>query len=194
MDVNEFMKKSLENQAQHTSLLERIAEGIENLVASGIHVASFTLPENFDLKQVGNVLHATGGTGGEAIQADTSGTDDAAQEQARQEAAEKEAADKKAAADKAAAEKKAKDEKAAADKKAKEEADAKAAADKKASEGGGKKYTADDARKALKAFAAIEGNDAAMALLESLEVASVSELAEKGSDAIAELIKKAGGK
>lgn len=185
MDVNEFMKKSLENQAQHTSLLERIAEGIEDLVAKGIHVASFTLPENFDLKAVGNVIHATGGTvvqDNQAGAADTSAEDEA---EAKRKADEKAAADKKAKEEATA--------KAAAEKKAKEEADAKAKADAEKKDEG-KKYTADDARKALKAFAAIEGNDAAMALLESLEVASVSELAEKGSDAIAELIKKAGGK
>lgn len=180
MDVNEFMKKSLENQAQHTSLLERIAEGIEDLVAKGVHVASFTLPENFDLKAVGNVIHATGGN--QAGTTDTSAEDEA---EAKRKADEKAAADKKAKEEAAA--------KAAAEKKAKEEADAKAKADAEKKDEG-KKYTADDARKALKAFAAIEGNDAAMALLESLEVASVSELAEKGSDAIAELIKKAGGK
>lgn len=192
MDVNEFMKKSLENQAQHTSLLERIAEGIEDLVAKGIHVASFTLPDNFDLKAVGNVIHATGGTvvqDNQAGAADTSAEDEA---EAKRKADEKAAADKKAADDKAAKEKAAK-EKADAEKKAADDKAAKEKADAEKKDEG-KKYTADDARKALKAFAAIEGNDAAMALLESLEVASVSELAEKGSDAIAELIKKAGGK
>lgn len=53
-----------------------------------------------------------------------------------------------------------------------------------------KKVTADDARKALKAFAAREGNDAAMELLTSLGAASVSSLVEQGAEKLAELIKK----
>lgn len=59
-----------------------------------------------------------------------------------------------------------------------------------------KRATADDARKALKAYAAIEGNDAAMELLTSLGGASVSALAEASTDEddkLAELIAKCGG-
>ena len=167
MDVNEYMKQSL-------SLLERIAEGIGALNENGVHVANFVLPEGTGLKAVGGVVHA--------------------------QPAENAEADKKAAADKAAKEKadaEAKAKKAAADKAAKEKADAEAkakadAADKPA-ETKAKKVTADDARKALKAYAAIEGNDAAMELLTSLGAGSVSALAEQGDDKLAELVAKCGG-
>lgn len=66
------------------------------------------------------------------------------------------------------------------------------AADKPA-ETKAKKVTADDARKALKAYAAIEGNDAAMELLTSLGAGSVSALAEQSDDKLAELVAKCGG-
>ena len=80
---------------------------------------------------------------------------------------------------------------AADDAKQAETAD-KPAADKPA-ETKAKKVTADDARKALKAYAAIEGNDAAMELLTSLGAGSVSALAEQGEDKLAELVAKCGG-
>jgi len=152
-----------EYMKQSLSLLERIAEGIETLNANGVHVTNFVLPEGTDLKAVGSVVHA--------------------------QPAENAEADKKAAADKAAK------EKADADAKAKADADEKAkqeAADKPA-ETKAKKVTADDARKALKAYAAIEGNDAAMELLTSLGAGSVSALAEQGDDKLAELVAKCGG-
>lgn len=98
-------------------------------------------------------------------------------------------------AENAEADKKAKAE---ADKKAKADADAKAKAeaDKKDEPAKAKRATADDARKALKAYAAIEGNDAAMELLTSLGGASVSALAESSTDEddkLAALIQKCGG-
>lgn len=177
MDVNEYMKQSL-------SLLERIAEGIEALNENGVHVTNFVLPEGTDLKAVGNVVHAQ--------PADNAKSDEA---------------DKKAKAD---ADAKAKKEKAEADAKAKKEADAKAAKEKADAEAKAKadadtkkeeekpadtkkKVTADDARKALKAYAAIEGNDAAMELLTSLGAGSITALAEQGDDKLAELVAKCGG-
>lgn len=57
-----------------------------------------------------------------------------------------------------------------------------------------KKVTADDARKALKAYASVEGNDAAMELLTSMGASSVSALAEQGDDKLRELIAKCEGK
>lgn len=175
MDVNEYMKQSL-------SLLERIAEGIETLNANGVHVTNFVLPEGTDLKAVGSVVHAQPAENAEADKK-------AAADKAAKEKADADAKAKKAAADKAAK------EKADADAKAKADADEKAkqeAADKPA-ETKVKKVTADDARKALKAYAAIEGNDAAMELLTSLGAGSVSALAEQGDDKLAELVAKCGG-
>lgn len=175
MDVNEYMKQSL-------SLLERIAEGIETLNANGVRVTNFVLPEGTDLKAVGSVVHAQPAENAEADKK-------AAADKAAKEKADADAKAKKAAADKAAK------EKADADAKAKADADEKAkqeAADKPA-ETKVKKVTADDARKALKAYAAIEGNDAAMELLTSLGAGSVSALAEQGDDKLAELVAKCGG-
>ena len=169
MDVNEYMKQSL-------SLLERIAEGIETLNADGVHVTNFVLPEGTDLKAVGSVVHAQPTENAEADK----------KAKAEADAKAKKAADEKAAKDKADADAKAKAE---ADEKAKQDA---AAADKPA-ETKAKKATADDARKALKAYAAIEGNDAAMELLTSLGAGSVSALAEQGDDKLAELVAKCGG-
>ena len=169
MDVNEYMKQSL-------SLLERIAEGIETLNANGVHVTNFVLPEGSDLKAVGSVVHAQPAENAEA------------DKKAKADAKAKKAADEKAAKDKDKADA---DAKAEADKKAKQDA---AAANKPAeTETKAKKVTADDARKALKAYAAIEGNDAAMELLTSLGAGSVSALAEQGDDKLAELVAKCGG-
>ncbi|AME18094.1 hypothetical protein AAT1_02068 [Pseudomonas phage AAT-1] len=164
MDVNEYMKKSL-------SLLERIAEGIETLNANGVHVTNFVLPEGTDLKAVGSVVHAQ-----------------PADEADKKAKAEAEAKAKKEAEAKAAK------EKADADVKAK--ADADAAAEKKEDKPADteKKVTADDARKALKAYASVEGNDAAMELLTSMGASSVSALTEQGDDKLRELIAKCEGK
>lgn len=57
-----------------------------------------------------------------------------------------------------------------------------------------KKVTVDDARAALKKYAAAEGNDAAMELLTSLGAASVSALAEQGPGKLQELIDRCEGK
>ena len=177
MDVNEYMKQSL-------SLLERIAEGIETLNANGVHVTNFVLPEGTDLKAVGSVVHAQPAENAEADKKAKAEADKKAKAEA--DAKAKKAADEKAAKDKADADAKAKAE---ADEKAKQDA---AAADKPA-ETKAKKVTADDARKALKAYAAIEGNDAAIELLTSLGAGSVSALAEQGEDKLAELVAKCGG-
>lgn len=69
------------------------------------------------------------------------------------------------------------------------------AADVSLKKGDGSKITADDARKAVKAFAAVEGNDAALELLNSFGGAgSVSAVADQGETALATLYWKAGGK
>ena len=185
MDVNEYMKQSL-------SLLERIAEGIETLNANGVHVTNFVLPEGTDLKAVGSVVHAQPAENAEADKKAKAEADKKAKAEADKKAKAKAEADAKA---KKAADEKAAKDKADADAKAKADADEKAkqeAADKPA-ETKAKKVTADDARKALKAYAAIEGNAAAMELLTSLGAGSVSALAEQGDDKLAELVAKCGG-
>lgn len=177
MDVNEYMKQSL-------SLLERIAEGIEALNENGVHVTNFVLPEGTDLKAVGNVVHAQPADNAKSDEADKKAKADA-DAKAKKEKAEADAKAKKEADAKAAK------EKADAGAKAKADADAKKEEEKPADTK--KKVTADDARKALKAYAAIEGNDAAMELLTSLGAGSITALAEQGDDKLAELVAKCGG-
>jgi regulator of protease activity HflC (stomatin/prohibitin superfamily) len=177
MDVNEYMKQSL-------SLLERIAEGIEALNENGVHVTNFVLPEGTDLKAVGNVVHAQPADNAKSDEADKKAKAEA-DAKAKKEKADADAKAKKEADAKAAK------EKADADAKAKADADAKKEEEKPADTK--KKVTADDARKALKAYAAIEGNDAAMVLLTSLGAGSITALAEQGDDKLAELVAKCGG-
>ena len=166
MDVNEYMKKSLELQ-------ERTATALEALVKAGF-------------QQV-NVAHHSCGktTGGSQVKHPETEVKDTPTKKTNTVAQDKPAETK--------VEKKKKEE-AKVEKKeeAKVEKKEEPAADKPA-ETKAKKVTADDARKALKAYAAIEGNDAAMELLTSLGAGSVSALAEQGDDKLAELVAKCGG-
>lgn len=156
MDVNEYMKKSLELQ-------ERTATALEALVKAGF-------------QQV-NVAHHSCGktTGGAQVKHPETEVKDTPTEKTNTVAQDKPAEAKAEKKEEAKVEKK---EEPAADKPAETKA---------------KKVTADDARKALKAYAAIEGNDAAMELLTSLGAGSVSALAEQGDDKLAELVAKCGG-
>lgn len=155
MDVNEYMKKSLELQ-------ERTATALEALVKAGF-------------QQV-NVAHHSCGktTGGSQVKHPETEVKDTPTEKTNTVAQDKPAETKVEKKEEAKVEKK----EEAADKPAETKA---------------KKVTADDARKALKAYAAIEGNDAAMELLTSLGAGSVSALAEQGDDKLAELVAKCGG-
>ncbi len=164
MDVNEYMKKSLELQ-------ERTATALEALVKAGF-------------QQV-NVAHHSCGktTGGAQVKHPETEVKDTPTEKTNTVAQDKPAETKVEKKEETKVEKKeetkvAKKEEPAADKPAETKA---------------KKVTADDARKALKAYAAIEGNDAAMELLTSLGAGSVSALAEQGDDKLAELVAKCGG-
>ena len=156
MDVNEYMKQSLELQ-------ERTATALEALVKAGF-------------QQV-NVAHHSCGktTGGAQVKHPETEVKDTPTEKTNTVAQDKPAETKVEKKEEAKVEKK---EEPAADKPAETKA---------------KKVTADDARKALKAYAAIEGNDAAMELLTSLGAGSVSALAEQGDDKLAELVAKCGG-
>ena len=156
MDVNEYLKKSLELQ-------ERTATALEALVKAGF-------------QQV-NVAHHSCGktTGGAQTKHPETEVKDTPTEKTNTVAQDKPAETKVEKKEEAKVEKK---EEPAADKPAETKA---------------KKVTADDARKALKAYAAIEGNDAAMELLTSLGAGSVSALAEQGDDKLAELVAKCGG-
>lgn len=168
MDVNEYMSKSLEHQAKQTALLERIAEGIESLNESGIFIAN----QN-DLENAIPVVVLGGGVGNV----------EAVNDVARKVTGADKPAKTQSQADKPAETAKAEDKPAG-----------QAPKDEKPAETKQKKATVDDARSALKKYAAIEGNDAAMELLTSLNAKSVSDLAEQGPDALQKLIDKAEGK
>jgi len=164
MDVNEYMKKSLELQ-------ERTATALEALVKAGF-------------QQV-NVAHHSCGktTGGAQVKHPETEVKDTPTEKTNTVAQDKPAETKVEKKEETKAEKK---EETKVEKKEEPAAD-------KPAETKAKKVTADDARKALKAYAAIEGNDAAMELLTSLGAGSVSALAEQGDDKLAELVAKCGG-
>ena len=150
MDINEYMKRSLELQ-------ERTASALEALIKAGF-------------QQVNVAHHSCGKTVGGA--------------QTKHPEADK-PAEAKAEVKDAPTEK---TNALAADKPAETKAAETKAEDKP------KKVTADDARKALKAYAAVEGNDAAMELLTSMGASSVSALAEQGEDKLRELVAKCEGK
>lgn len=164
MDVNEYMKKSLELQ-------ERTATALEALVKAGF-------------QQV-NVAHHSCGktTGGAQVKHPETEVKDTPTEKTNTVAQDKPAETKVEKKEETKVEKK---EEAKVEKKEEPAAD-------KPAETKAKKVTADDARKALKAYAATEGNDAAMELLTSLGAGSVSALAEQGEDKLAELVAKCGG-
>lgn len=176
MDINEYMSKSLELQAKQVALLERVAEGIESLNESGIFIANQNDLEN----AIPVVILGGGGVSNVTV---VEGADVAKALESK--AGEKVIVDavKKAQADKPTETAKTEDKPAAEEPKQ----------DKPAEETK-KKVTIDDARGALKKFAAIEGNDAAMELLTSLKAKSVSDLAEQGPDALQKLIDKCEGK
>lgn len=164
MDVNEFMSKSLEHQAKQTALLEAILDGINSINESGVAVVN----------QVSIALPE--GT-------DLKAVGNVVHAQPADKVVEKKAEPKQVQADKPAETAKAEDKPAE-----------QAPKDDKPAETKQKKVTVDDARAALKKYAAIEGNDAAMELLTGLGAASVSALAEQGPESLQKLIDKCEGK
>ncbi len=170
MDVNSFMEQSLANQAKQNSLLEAILDVLKDMNDNGVMIANVE-GEPVQVAVIGAINNAvtTAGTT----------TKEAAGKAAVQEA--KKAAEAPPAETQVA--ETAQETPPAAEPEAAPPKD-----DKK------KKVTIDDARAALKKYAAIEGNDAAMDLLTSLNAKSVSDLAEQGPDALQKLIDKADGK
>lgn len=166
MDVNEYMKRSLELQ-------ERTALALEALVKAGF-------------QQVNVAHHSCGKTVG-GVQTKHPEADKPAEAKAEVKDAPTEKTNAPAA-DKPAETKAEVKQDAPADKPAETKPAETKPEDKP------KKVTADDARKALKAYAAVEGNDAAMELLTSMGASSVSALAEQGEDKLRELVAKCEGK
>lgn len=156
-----------EYMTKSLALLERIAEGIEYLNESGIFIAN----QN-DLENAIPVVVLGGGVSNVAVTVQDTSKKDAPKQESKPAPADKPAETKKADAEPAA----------------------EAPKQDKPAEETNKKVTIDDARGALKKFAAIEGNDAAMELLTSLKAKSVSDLAEQGPDALQKLIDKCEGK
>lgn len=176
MDMNEYAHKKI-------ALLERIAEALESINSNGLHVMNFHLPEGTALQAVGQVVQAgPAGADGKIIKAQPDAAE--ASKEVAHNGDTTEVIDPKVV--KAELEKA---NKLAAEAAAKDKADKTAAAveEKKATV---KAPTADDARAALKKFAAKEGNDAAMELLKSFDAASVSSLMEKGDAVVSKMIAK----
>ncbi|UYA99061.1 hypothetical protein P9A54_gp76 [Xanthomonas phage vB_Xar_IVIA-DoCa10] len=173
MDVNTFMENSLREQARQTSLLEAILETLKDMNDNGVIVA------NVDGDPILVAIHgAQPVTVSNVVTTKETATKAAVQET-------KQAAEAAAPAEQVAA---------TQDKPAEVEKDKPAEVEKEKPAETKKKVTIDDARAALKKYAAIEGNDAAMDLLTSLNAKSVSDLAEQGPDALQKLIDKADGK
>ncbi|ATS92223.1 hypothetical protein [Stenotrophomonas phage DLP4] len=171
MDVNTFMENSLREQTRQTSLLEAILETLKDMNDNGVIVA------NVDGDPILVAIH-----GAQPVTvSNVVTTKETASKAAVQET--KKAAEAAAPVEQVAA---------TQDKPAEVEKDKPVETEKPAETK--KKVTIDDARAALKAYAAIEGNDAAMDLLTSLNAKSVSDLAEQGPDSLQKLIDKAGGK
>ncbi|CAA2409931.1 hypothetical protein JTY56_gp73 [Xanthomonas phage Bosa] len=170
MDVNTFMENSLREQARQTSLLEAILETLKDMNDNGVIVA------NVDGEPIQVAIH-----GAQPVTVSNVVTKETASKAAVQET--KQAAEAAAPVEQVAA---------TQDKPAEVEKDKPVETEKPAETK--KKVTIDDARAALKAYAAIEGNDAAMDLLTSLNAKSVSDLAEQGPDSLQKLIDKAAGK
>ncbi|USN14454.1 hypothetical protein DONNERLITTCHEN_00530 [Janthinobacterium phage vB_JliS-Donnerlittchen] len=171
MDVNQYMEQSLELQ-------RRTAEALEALVKAGF-------------QQVNVAHHSCGKTvGGSQVKYPETEKKEEAKAETKQAEKKEEAKAETKQAEKKEEAKAEKKEEAKAEKKEEAKAEAKAETKKK-------RATADDARKALKAYAAVEGNDAAMELLTSLGAPSVSGLAESSTDEddkLQQLIDKCAGK
>lgn len=170
MDVNTFMENSLREQARQTALLEAILETLKDMNDNGVIVA------NVDGEPVQVAIIGAA----PVVVSNHVTTEETAGKAAVQEV--------KKVAEAAPAQEAATQVAETAVEKQDKPAETEKPADTK------KKVTIDDARAALKAYAAIEGNDAAMELLTSLGAKSVSDLAEKGPDSLQQLIDKAGGK
>ncbi|UGL62791.1 hypothetical protein [Xanthomonas phage FMYAK-P1] len=169
MDVNSFMEQSLANQAKQNSLLEAILDVLKDMNDNGLVIANVD-GDPVQVAVIGAINNAV----------TTAGT------------TTKEAAGKAAVRET----KKAAEAPPAETQVAETAQETPPAAEPEAAppKGDKKKVTIDDARAALKKYAAIEGNDAAMDLLTSLNAKSVSDLAEQGPDALQKLIDKADGK
>lgn len=174
MDVNSFMEQSLANQAKQNSLLEAILDVLKDMNDNGVIIANIegepvqVAVINGAISNVTNVVIPEGADAevvGNVAKVTGKGTTS------------------QATAEKAAVQ----ETKKAAETPVQETVVETPKEDKK-------KVTIDDARGALKKYAAIEGNDAAMELLSSLGAASVSALAEQGGDALQKLIDKCAGK
>lgn len=181
MDVSAYMKKNLE-------LLERIAEGIETINQNGVFVNNGGHPEGaipiFGLDGTVNQLVLQ--SNHEAVVVGDKAKVTPAKE-------EPEGKGKTTAQSAGAAETSGTTSETGASASVESDANTQSPKDTAAKK---KRATVDEARKVLKSFAAIEGNDAAMEMLSSLGAPSVSALEEKSTDEddlLQQLIDKCGG-
>lgn len=176
MDINEFMEKSLENQARIISLLGGIFQAsskaaellgkqpavMNTVVSNGTESTSGETVVQSAESQDAQTSDAE--VGNSAATADTGSTSQSGSDTASKSTTE------------------------TAQSKPSEEPQATPTKESKSDE---KPATADDVRAALRDYAKIEGNEAALELLKSHGAASVSALVDLGQDAVKSVIAKA---
>lgn len=174
MDINKFMEKSLENQVRIISLLETIAHASSNaaeLLGKQQAVVNTVVLSGDKLTSGETVVHSVESTdvqsaeaGNSAATADTDSTSQSGSDTASESTTE------------------------TAQSKPSEEPQVTQTQESKSDE---KPATADDVRAALRDYAKIEGNEAALELLKSHGAASVSALVDLGQEVVKSVIAKA---
>lgn len=180
MDINKFMEKSLENQARVISLLEDILQASSNaaellgkqqavvntVVLSGTESTSGAT----DAPLVESTDAPSAEAGNSAATADTDSTSQSGSDTASESTTE-----------------------TAPSKTSEEPQVTQTQESKPESKSDEKPATADDVRAALRDYAKIEGNEAALELLKSHGAASVSALVDLGQDVVKSVIRQAKG-
>lgn len=178
MDINKFMEKSLENQTRIIELLEAIAHASSNAaeLLGKQPVVVNTVVSNGDKSTSGETVvqsmesqdaqTSDAEAGNSAAIADTDSTSQSGSDTVSESTTE------------------------TAQSKTSEEPQVTQEKESKSDE---KPATADDVRAALRDYAKIEGNDAALELLKSHGAASVSALIDLGQEAVKSVISQAKG-
>ncbi|WID42009.1 diguanylate cyclase/phosphodiesterase [Pseudomonas phage ZQG1] len=182
MDINKFMEKSLENQVRIISLLETIAHASSNaaellgkqqavvntVVLSGDKLTS----GETDAPSVESTDVQSAEAGNSAATADTGSTSQSGSDTASESTTE------------TAQSKTSEEPQVTQTQESKPESKPESKSDEKPA-------TADDVRAALRDYAKIEGNEAALELLKSHGAASVSALVDLGQEVVMSVIAKA---
>ena len=178
MDINQFMQKSLENQTRIISLLEDIFQASSNaaeLLGKQQAVVNTVVLSGTESTSGETVVHLAESTdapsaeaGNSAATVDTDSTSQSGSDTASESTTE-----------------------TALSKPSEEPQVTPTQESKPESKSDEKPATADDVRAALRDYAKIEGNEAALELLKSHGAASVSALVDLGQEAVKSVIAKA---